>query len=493
MSVPTTPVPPNADLDRLKTHAKALRDGVRHGVSEAIEVVRGHHPRLRHLVAGSAEATGFRLADAQLTLARRFALSSWPRLVAHLRVVADRKRSPHLQPVGGGLRDDDARAAELLRLACLTYGTDDPVRPLDAARLLASHPHLSGASLHTAAATGDVTAARAWLAADPGQVRVEAGPFGWEPLLYLTYSRLSAGDALGTARVLLDAGADPNAGFLWDGLVPPFTALTGVFGGGENDPEPHPRWPELARLLLERGADPNDAQTIYNQGLGGFASDDTAVLELLCEFGFGRGDGGPWRQLLGDQHPTPTQLVQEELAHAAHQGLPARTRLLLALGADPDRRGAHPAFGGRTAYQSAVAGGHLEVADLLVGAGADPASVDPITVLTGRLLAGDRVAVADPGLEQVREREPDLVATATRLGRADAVRTLVGLGWDVDARHRTTPLHEAAMRGDRALVDVLLDLGADPTVRDTSHDGTPAGWARHFGHHELAAHLDERA
>jgi hypothetical protein len=33
---------------------------------------------------------------------------------------------------------------------------------------------------------------------------------------------------LATARVLLDHGADPNAGFLWEGLSPPFTALRRV-------------------------------------------------------------------------------------------------------------------------------------------------------------------------------------------------------------------------------------------------------------------------
>ena len=33
---------------------------------------------------------------------------------------------------------------------------------------------------------------------------------------------------LGAARTLLQAGADPNAGYLWHGLPTPFTVLTGV-------------------------------------------------------------------------------------------------------------------------------------------------------------------------------------------------------------------------------------------------------------------------
>ncbi len=64
--------------------------------------------------------------------------------------------------------------------------------------------------------------------------------------------------------ILLQHGADPNAGYLWQGEVPPFTVLTGLFGNGEqgsvNDP-PHPHAIRLATLLLDAGADPNDGQS----------------------------------------------------------------------------------------------------------------------------------------------------------------------------------------------------------------------------------------
>ena len=43
-----------------------------------------------------------------------------------------------------------------------------------------------------------------------------------------------------------------------------YTPLTGVIGEGEEDRPPHPRRDELARLLLERGAEPYDGQVIYN-------------------------------------------------------------------------------------------------------------------------------------------------------------------------------------------------------------------------------------
>ena len=96
------------------------------------------------------------------------------------------------------------------------------------------------------------------------------GPHGWAPLLYLTYSRVPLGSGrsgVAVARLLLEHGADPNAGYLWEGLIPPFTALTGALGGGGTLPKHEEELP-LARLLLQAGADANDGQALYNQGWG---------------------------------------------------------------------------------------------------------------------------------------------------------------------------------------------------------------------------------
>jgi hypothetical protein len=39
-------------------------------------------------------------------------------------------------------------------------------------------------------------------------------------------------------------------------------------------------------------------------------------------------------------------------------------------------------------------------------------------------------------------------------------------------------------------VELLVELGADPTIADTEFDSTPAGWAEHGGHSEVAAYLN---
>ena len=91
---------------------------------------------------------------------------------------------------------------------------------------------------------------------------------------------------------------------------------------------------------------------------------------------------------------------------------------------------------------------------------------------------------------------PGLVAWAAELGNADGVRRAVALGWDVDHEARIdvpsdqeweTGLHAAAGNGDEAMVRLLLELGADPEVTDSRFRSTPAQWAVHFGHDDLAS------
>lgn len=491
--MPIVALPPQPDLDRLKGVAKQLRDGVRAGADRAVALVRTHHPRHATLAAGSPAAAAFTLADAQLTLARHHGFASWPKLRAHVLLVRGLSRSPHQVPSAADPAD------EVLRLACLTYGADAPGRPAGALDALRARPELARASAWTMAAFGDSEALAGALRADPAAANREGGPFGWAPLLYATYSRVRGPgddvDEAATVRLLLEAGADPHVGFLWDGYAPPFTALTGALGGGEGSQPPHARWRELAVLLLDAGASANDAQAVYNQGLGDVASDDTEVLELLLARGLGRGDGGAWARRLAPHHPAPADLLAELLQHAAAHGLGRRAALLLAHGADPDRRATHPAFGGHTPYESAVTNGNLAIAEQLVRAGAASPPIDSATAFVAACLAGQdatarAVLAEDPELAaRARAQDPGAVVRAAELGRAGGIGLLVAFGWDVNAKRRTTALHEAALRGDVEVARLLLALGADLTIVDDEHGATPAGWAAFAGHTDLAAEL----
>lgn len=422
---------------------------------------------------------------------------------------------PPQHPTVGPGGPSPAAVDELLRQACLDLDRDRRADPVRAAALLAAEPALAGATLATAAAAGDLRSARRLLAEDPAAATRVSGPFAWPPLMHLTYSRISGtlpasgdlparpSDPLGTARALLEAGADPDSGVLHAGLPSPYTALTGVFGGGEQAEAPHPQELALARLLLDAGAEANDSQTLYDRGLGDARGprDDTGFLELLLAAGLGRGDGGPWHRRLAPDHPTPPQLLAEALQHAAHHDLARRARLLLAAGADPDLGGTHPLHGGRSPYEEAVLHGADEVARLLAAHGADVSGPDATTRLIGALLRagthdreGERLR-AEVAATALPSQQPDLVARAAALGRPAAILRCLAAGFRVDARtpEGLTALHEAAVRGDGASVETLLAQGADPTLADPVHGATPAGWAAHAGHEELSARLSESA
>jgi hypothetical protein len=295
--------------------------------------------------------------------------------------------------VDPGAVDEDALASadRFCCLASLRYdATDAPPRWQAAADLLAQDPTLVQQQIWAAASAADPVALAGHLARQPGLATTKGGPFGWVPLLYLTYSRApldrSHDEILASATVLLDAGADPNAGYLWCGLTTPFTALTGVFGEGEQGPRRQPRHPfasALATLLLERGAHPVDQQTLYNRM---FRSDDTH-LDLLFAYGLADAGPGPWERRLGSAMETRPQMWRRQVAWAAEHGFGSRIDLLGRHGVDvagvevvvphfpgdPNSRDDD----GVTPLHHAAWEGDLDLIARLLDAGADPEVSDP--------------------------------------------------------------------------------------------------------------------
>jgi hypothetical protein len=136
----------------------------------------------------------------------------------------------------------------------------------------------------------------------------------------------------------------------------------------------------------------------------------------------------------------------------------------------------------------------MDIVAILVDAGA-VWEHDQVDELIATAMSGDRDAVqqllaTDAGLrEQAIERSPGQLVRAAEQDSYDAVALLIELGFDVNARSRTAPLHEAAMRGNLPVIRLLLEHGADPNLRDTGYDATPAGWAEHHGQPEAYAVL----
>ena len=467
MSEPTVPLPEQPSLEQLRNQAKDLR-----------------------------RTPGIPLWEAQLAVARRYGFTSWARLKRHVELLTRYSRFPERVATEGD-------ADTFLRLACLSYYDDEPGQWDEARRILERAPGLAEGNVYVAAATADASAMRRVLAVDPAVASREGGPFRWEPLCYLAYARhdpaILLDETLETARLLLEAGADPNSGYLWHGLTTPFTTLTGVFGEGEAGPVRAPRHPHsqaLARLLLEAGADPNDGQALYNR----MFEPGNDHLELLFEFGLGTGDGGPWRRRLGDSVDSPTEMLRGQLAWAITHGMMDRVRLLAEHGVDVTAP-----LDGVTATSMAATTGHADLVDYLVAHGAPPLDLAPAEAFTAAALAADRTRLSqlfadNPGLAaDMRAARPALITWAAACGNPAAVEILAELGFDVNAKGRTdvpsdqpwqTALHKAAEDGNVELARTLLRLGADPDIRDERFGSTPLSWARHFSQQEMIELLE---
>jgi ankyrin repeat protein len=59
-------------------------------------------------------------------------------------------------------------------------------------------------------------------------------------------------------------------------------------------------------------------------------------------------------------------------------------------------------------------------------------------------------------------------------------------------RGGASPLHYAAIHGQRAAIDVLIRYGADLDALDTEYGATPMGWANERGHADVVRHLRAR-
>ncbi|MDK4703650.1 ankyrin repeat domain-containing protein [Rhizobium sp. CNPSo 4062] len=473
----TRPLAVDATLDSLKKQAKSFLKAVQAGDASA-------HSRVAPYFADVADVG---LQDIQLVLAREFGFSSWTKLKAHLES-DDRKHVPR-----------DQLANRFLSLATVSYFANipaDPARFDEALRLLEDNPEIADESIHVAAALGDADRVSRWLDRQPQLLDRKGGPHDLTPLMWAAYARVPGRSSLPAARELVRRGADVNAFFLDAGQYR-FTVLTGVFGEGEAGKDRQPQHPEcvaFARLLLDAGAEANDSQALYNRM---FEPDDTC-LKLLIEYGLSSGDKNNWLVREDGRFVENTQTVFDyQLAWALEHRMGERVRLLVENGADVNKP-----VNGRTPYEWARLSGDSKLAAYLIQKGAVAVRLKPEDWAYIQVKAGDI------DVEQIKKvfqqmaggRDLDVAAIMHRAhpamlhdaaGENDlgAVRRMLALGLDVNAMTSRTPLHEAALHGHMEMAKLLIEHGADTTIRDPNFYAPPIGWAEYNGKDEMVEFL----
>ncbi len=118
----------------------------------------------------------------------------------------------------------------------------------EADAILGAHPEIASGDVYAAAILGDAVQVRELLAEDPARATARGGPYEWDALTYLCFSRYlrlrGTDEFVRAAEALLDAGADPNAVSAWGDR-----ALHHSLARGNKLP--------LLEALLDAGADPS--------------------------------------------------------------------------------------------------------------------------------------------------------------------------------------------------------------------------------------------
>jgi ankyrin repeat protein len=354
--------------------------------------------------------------------------------------------------------------------------------------LLAEHPELPKHDLHAAAIVGDDTTVQRLLERDPKAARDTSPPYGGDALTYLGLSKYLRLDPARTpaflraATALLDAGADPNAGFWTTGQHREHeTALYGAAGVAHHA--------ELTRLLLERGADPNDVEAVYhspetydNDAMKllvetGKLSRENLSLMLIRKHDWHDYDGVKYLLERGADPNYQRERGWLAIHHAvARNNRLAIVELLLDYGADPTKQN-----DGATAIERAARRGRGDLLELFKqrGFALEFSGVDK---LIAACAMADRKQIAslqatEPALvQELLAQGPRLLAEFTSTWNTEGVEQLLALGVPVDARYEgdgyfdiapgSTALHVAAWNIRADLVQLLLGRGALVNAKD---------------------------
>jgi ankyrin repeat protein len=473
-------------LDNLKKEAKRWLKALHAGDAAARE-------RLAQAWPDAPADPGLR--DVQHALAREHGHQNWRAFGALVGTAAE--PMPSRDALG------DRIVSSFLQMACWDHRehgkADHRMYDRAAQRLLAQHPDLAQHSLYTAIVCGNIAEVRRILDARPAAAREPGGSRGWTPILYLSYTRFTAAatveHAIEIARLLLDRGASPNDFYMAGDSE--YSCLVGAAGEGEQDSPRQPYAESLYGLLLDRGAGPYDIQVLYNTH---FSGDMLWWLELTYRRSLAIGRKADW------DDPHWLMLDMGGYGSGAHFVLNTALRKndlvlaewALAHGASPNSDVAsNPKFKlEHTVYDMAVMRGLTGFADLLrrYGGKAGTAPLSPDESFLAACMRLDR-----PAAERIVAEHPELLRShqamfeAAKRDRPDVMALLLDLGvpLEIEDRNKARALHHAAAANALGAARFLIERGADGDPRETAYNATPIGWAAHGDHVEMIDFLSQ--
>jgi ankyrin repeat protein len=471
-------LPARPNLEQLKNQAKSLLRAAHAGDADALRRFA-----ILPAVAGRQLAPDkLALHDAQSVIAREYGFAAWNAL---------------REEVEARTLSFDAAVDEFVRSA-----TGGAARRAE--RLLALHPAISSATIHTELVLGDAAAVERRLRDDPSAASRPGGPHAWEPLLYVCHTSLAettptrAHGLVEIARQLCQLGANPNAEYHWNWHPElPRTALWGALCVVRHLP--------LAEVLLEAGANPTDGVSAHIAS----SMRNMEALELLHRYHM-NADGIPggvpplvymmqWARdpagvvwLLehgADPNRSWGELDEAPLHVAARRWDVATVERLVTHGADVTRRRGD----GATPHTLASTYGNQDIAEWLLQHGARD-ELSPLDHLVAACARGDRAQAeamlsAQPELRaQLTAHQHLMLHRPAEVGDTASLETMLACGFDPSVRDKegVTALHRAAMGGHADAVRVLLRHHAPVDALDGMFAAPPLVWAVQGRHHPPA-------
>jgi ankyrin repeat protein len=481
-------LPANPDLDWLKKAAKK---------------------RLAALRAAKPDA---RLYEAQLAVANDYGFRSWRALKAHVEAVNpslpdrdsvfDAARAGDIEAVrrafASGFNpatpDHDGRTIFQIAKERRHQAIEMLARDVQGGRIRSGAEAEAVQGIASAAQSGDVEALRQRLDARPDLINALAGRgFPKATALHLAALR----NQHEAARLLIARGADLDAREFPDNAVPlHFAAMYGDL--------------EMIRLLVEAGADVDGKGDDPEVGILGWATCFRQVREDVAEYLLSHGATlNLWSAIALDKVDDVRAMVARDpalvaarmtrghhrrtpLHHAAARNRLAIVQLLLELGADPNAADATGATALTTAAQENA---DPAIASALAAAGA---KLDFLTAVnTERYAEVEAMLRDDPARIGPDGRDTIALHLAVSKRNLNAIRWLIAHGVDVNAKRLMwdcdhTALHMTVESGEIDIARLLLDAGADPSIRDDKFNSTALGWADFFGRSDFAELIREK-
>jgi hypothetical protein len=441
---------PTPNLQHQRKLAKNLFKSARARDAEALARIRAHQPQL----------SDFKLAHAQLAIAREAGFDSWPKLVKAMEVA-------ELEEFKSALERGDALAVRrvLGTSPSARRKINDPIgdfggRPINVA---AAHRAVLDVLLDFGA---DVNLRSDW----------ENGPFG-----VLDYCDESTARHLIKRGATLTAHAAARFGWLDElrAIVDTNPTVVHEKGGDGQRPLHFAKTPEIAGFLLDRGAE-IDARCVDHHSTA--AQYALAERPDVCRFLIDRGATPdifmPAR--LGDM------VLANRLIDDDPSCLSARTRV--AGYAPVHQFGIYNWSLGFfvSPHDVALKFGHREVYELLLRR--SPSKV----AMLDAIARGDRAAAErarTQGLTLSADDHSLLAIAIFHEQGTRAARLMLELGFDPSAGgiDGGSALHAAAWVGDVDTLDAILATKrVDVNLRDPTHKGTPLGWAVYGSVHRRA-------